>query len=241
MIKKTDSGHTHYPVSSYHREEYERLVGNLDRDTYLKDINESASGFLELMPFVLKLVERRSGKPVMGDLELDTYIAEMFYLYAIEGIPRFLMRSENQELRELNAEELQFCDFSIDLGAFLSYNALFSCLGEFWSGSHRAVSMLVVINQFAARLKLDCASYSGKDDYLSIAEVALLAGMKEKSVRNIAASELGAEFTQDRRMTLITTTKARKWLEGRRKFKPSRLLRTKPAIDKFLEISRDYF
>lgn len=240
MDYHNESGHTYHSVSSDIRETYERFVGNLDPDTYLDDIKDASSDFMEAIPFVLKLVDRRSGKGVMADLELDTYTAEMFYLYAIEGIPRFLMRSENEDLRELNAEELEFFDFGIDLNAFLSYNALFDCLKESWGG-RPAISMLVVLNQFAARLKLDYSAYSGKEGYLSIAEVALLAGMKEKSVRNLAAKELGSQFNPNRKMTLISTTNARKWLEGRRKFKPSQMLETKPAVDQFLKIASEYF
>lgn len=235
-----ESGHTYHAVSSDIREEYESFVGNLDPDTYLDDIKDASSDFMEAIPFVLKLVDRRSGKAVMADLQLDTYTAEMFYLYAIEGIPRFLMRSENGDLRELNAEELEFFDFGLDLNAFLSYNTLFDCLQESWGG-RPAISMLVVLNQFAARMKLDWAAYSGKENYLSIAEVALLAGMKEKSVRNLAAKELDAKFNPDCRLTLISTTNAAKWLEGRRKFKPSQLLKNKPAIDQFLKIAYDFF
>jgi hypothetical protein len=236
-----DSGHTYHSVSPDIREEYEQLVGNLDPETYLDEIKTASSNFMEAVPFALKLVERRTGKTAMADIELDTYSAEMFYMYAIEGIPRFLMRSEDGALRELNEEELEFLDFGIDLNAFLAYNALFTCLGESWGNDGPAIAMMVVLNQFAARIKLDWAFYTGKEDYLSIAEVALLAGMKEKSVRNLAAKELEAQFNPDRKMTLITTTNAKKWLEGRRKFKPSQMLTTKPAINAFLKIASEHF
>lgn len=233
-------GHVYHSINSYIRDRYESLVGRLDLDMYLADIKSSSEAVMEVLPWIFA-IKGGNGKQLSASIELDTYIAKAFYFYAIEGIPKFAMSFENGEFRECAEEELVQRDFGFELQLFLAYNEFFNCLEESFGGGQRAISMILVLNQFVARCKLDYSIYTGKETYLSIAEVALLAGMKEKSVRNIAAKEMGATYLEAREKTLIESSRALEWLKGRRKFFQSKLLETTSAKKYFCEIVFDRF
>lgn len=238
MDNENEIGHVYYSISPDIRDRYESFVGTLDLDMYLADIQKASESFLEALPWIIA-VKAGGGKQLSASIELDTYIAKEFYFYAIEGIPRFAMSYRDGELRESSEEELELNYFGYSLQAFLSYNEFFDCLHESYGGM-KAVSMILVLNQFMARYRLDYWMYTGKETRLSIAEVALLAGMKEKSVRNLAAKEMGATFDEVSNMTTIKSSRAFEWLKGRRKFKPSQLLKTPAAIKHFIEVVGEF-
>jgi hypothetical protein len=200
-------------ISADERAHYDAANDNLTQETFLHQIDAASHQFMSVVQYVLD-----------GSAELSTLIPRNFFNYAVEGIPYFSLTYQGEEVGDDHC-----VDFGMDLSAFLAYNELFTCLSESMGATPPAYGMKVVLNMFFARLKLDAALYSGEQTYLSIAEVALLARMKEKSVRNFAHRELGAEHNSDRRMTLIPASKARQWLLSRRKFVPSLLLETKPA------------
>lgn len=241
MENSEEIGHVYFQIDPSYKEQYEKLIGNLNWEMMLKEIEEVSFDFINIIPFIVKIVDRRTSREMLTNFEIDTYTPEMFFLYAIEGVPRFLMRSENSNLREQTEEELKDIDFGMELSNLLAYNELFTCLEESLGGCPPAISFILVLNQFVARFKLDAAYYSGEEEFLSVHEVALLAGMKEKSVRNIATKDLGATYNKARQMTQIKASTARKWLEGRRKFIPSLLLEADASKNKFVEIHEEFF
>jgi hypothetical protein len=237
-------GHTYYAIGSSERPQYEQWIGNLTMDAFLKDVHSASSQFMEIVPFVLKLIDKRSEREFLAELELDTYTAERFFLYAVEGKPRFLQRRDHNndgELREITADEVGDIGFEFDLATLISYNELFTCLNESMGGCAPASSLKVVMNMFCARIRLDVARITSKDIPLSIAEVALLAGMKEKSVRNVAHKEIGAISNYRNGMTLIPSEKAEQWLSARRKFVPSTALLTDTAKQALVQIQEEFF
>jgi len=234
-------GHTYSLVKAEWRDKYEYWVGNLTMESFLADIHRSSFQFINQVPFVLNAVDSKTSRNYLADFKLDTYVAELFYQYAVEGNPRFLMRiGDDGEVREQTAKELGNLDFWTDLSTYLSYNELFTCLEGSAGGIAQAYSMIVVLNMFAARLTLDIAEITGSTFYLSIPEVALLAGMKEKSVRNLAHKEIGAENVESTGMTLIPTDKAAAWLKGRRKYVQSTLPQSNAAKQALVQIEKAF-
>jgi len=64
---------------------------------------------------------------------------------------------------------------------------------------------------------LETNSFEGDHDYLTLQELALLADMDERSVRN-AASQKQLATEQVGKRSLVTTEEARRWLSGRKGF-----------------------
>jgi hypothetical protein len=241
MEDTKEFGYTYYkyPTSGHDKAIYEGFMTGLTREGFFEDIKKNSEGFLENVGMVLQVQETRSGRIMLPELSVDLYTAEMFYLYAAEGIPRFLMRNEGGVLREQTPEELADLYFAYDLNAFLNYNDYFGAAVES-GGSEHSYALDVVLNKFVARIKMDAGFYAGDFAYLSIPEVALLAGMKEKSVRNVAHKEIGAESNVGG-MTMIRSDKALPWLKQRRNFVESRPLQSQACIDQLLAIQEEFF
>lgn len=225
-------------VASAERAQYDAANETLSYENYLQEIESASWNFITNAQFILKCVDSDSANDCSGEIKLCTHIAEQFYNYAVDGMPAFLYVFEKGVKRELSESE-EF-EFGMLLSAFLAYNELFTSLEESMGGSQPAYGMKVVLNMFFARLKLDAALYSEQEQFLSIAEVALLARMKEKSVRNFAHRSLGAQHDPSRRITLISAKKANEWLLSRRKFTPSVPLTTEFARQTLVSI-RDEF
>ena len=243
LRKKEDSSNTVYQqVDSKFRERYDAIIGKLTIETFLADIAQAAESFTTNLPFVVRAVDRQSNRQLLTELEVDTYTAEQFFLYGVEGIPRFLMRNDPAgSLREMDGDELSDIDFGIDLSTYLSYNELFTCLQESFGGNDPSVALIQVLNMVCARMKLDAALIGAVDTGLTVHEVALLAGMKEKSVRNLAHKEIGAQHNEALGLTVIPALKAAEWLKGRRKYVPTIELKTQAAKDKLIELQDEFF
>ncbi|MBC52749.1 MAG: hypothetical protein CMQ34_02830 [Gammaproteobacteria bacterium] len=224
QISRTPEEVLYAQISAAERSLYEAANENLSLETYLQQIDDASHQLMGVAQYIF-----------VDSVELSTLIPKRFFNYAVEGIPYFSLTYQGEEVGEN-----YHADFGGELNAFIAYNELFTCLSESMGGTQPAYGMKVVLNMFFARLKLDAALYSGEETFLSIAEVALLARMKEKSVRNFAHRELGAEHNADSRITLIRATKARQWLLSRRKFKPGMALKTAPARQVLVEIYNSY-
>lgn len=243
---ENEPGYTYWSCSAANRTAYEQWVGKLSKDALLSDINRAAVNFLECLPRVLNVLDPHTGKSINYALTVNTFLVERFYEYAVEGLPNiFMCWDKDVGLREISATDLKYQsfveDFGYELQTMVAYNELFEALEESFSGSDCAFSIYVVLNTFTARIKLDQAKIDGGESYLSIEEVSLLAGMKSRSVRNIAHKELGAFFSEARGMTLVPASSAEKWLRGRRKFKPSIELKTEAARKLLSQTAAEWF
>lgn len=225
-------------ITSAERAQYDAANDTLSRENYLQEIESASRNFITNAQLILKCINPHSGNDCFGEIKLCTHIAEQFYSYAVDGTPTFLYVYEDGAKREI--AESEDVEFGIRLSAFSAYNENFTSLEESMGGSQPAYGMKVVLNMFFARLKLDAALYSEQELFLSIAEVALLARMKEKSVRNFAHRSLGAQHDSGRRITLISTKNANEWLLSRRKFTPSVPLITEFARQTLVSIQEEF-
>lgn len=217
---------------------YENANNSLSYESYLEEIKIKSRNFISIANSLLEAVDTQTSKTLYGRLKLCTYLAEKFYKYAVDGDPYFVYTYKNHNRCEI--DESDHVEFSMDLSAFLAYNELFTCLEESMGAGQPAFSMKVVLNMFFARLKLDAARYSGSGVFFSIAEIALLARMKEKSVRNFAHKSMDAQYSPSRRMTLISAKNAIEWLASRRKFIPSVSLETEHARRVLISIHDEF-
>lgn len=236
----------YYSVNSLIRPEYDRWVTKGVAETYfLMDFREAAEPFVQLLPSLVCAVDGESRRPVATDLELDERIPLWFYSYGYAGLPDFLLTVFNEEegltIVEHPAERLADLDFGAMLSSYLAFNEIFESLEESTGQPRLSVAMMVVLNIFAARIKLDAAEITGEMTYLSIHELALLAGMQEKSVRNVAHKEIGATYCKIRGRTVVPSDKALAWLKGRRRFSASYVLQTPAAREKLASIAENFF
>jgi len=84
-----------------------------------------------------------------------------------------------------------------------------------------SLGIVAIINAVAARARLDRHRLKGGDEFLSIQEVALLAGMKELSIRNAASpsSSTPLKSTRTGGLSVIEAREADRWLPGRRGYR----------------------
>jgi hypothetical protein len=226
------------------RKEYDFFATSMTKDNLLKDIRWKTLVLQDLVSTSFKVVDRQKNRDWSGSLEIDTEIPELFYGYAVEGIPGFVMGG-GKELSDETLEKklwdssLNQYDFMFEWNAIEAYNILLGGLDDLVGNSH-SFALDVIVNKFAARLNLDTALYTEDPAWLSIAEVALLAGMKEKSVRNAAHKEIGAVSNAKSGMTMIRADKALNWLKSRRKFVPSYKLKSQKCIDALMDIRANF-
>jgi hypothetical protein len=226
-------------VPTEQRPLYDAAVDSLSLDYCLKEIEQCSRQFLSVANMILCCDEIEPAQSSNCQIRIDTYIAELFYRYAAEGRPDFLHTYENGIKRELNKSDQHF-EFGLYLSSFIAYNEIFTCAEKSVGGSLPAFSLIVVLNMFFARLKLDAARYSNQEYFLSIHEVSLLARMKEKSVRNFAHKSIGAFYEPTKRMTKIPALAAYEWLEDRRNFTASMSLETRYAQQLLVSIAEDF-
>lgn len=93
-----------------------------------------------------------------------------------------------------------------------------------------SLGIVAIVNAVAARARIDRFRLNGsRSEFLSIQEVALLARMKELSIRNAAAPSSPTPLESDKidGLTIIRAAEADRWLAGRRGYKATEL----PADD----------
>ena len=135
----------------------------------------------------------------------------IYYTYAYDGrvIPRY-----EDELDESGENMERLADFA---WIFRSDSAYFDlCLDVAGLDIETDVGHLQdMIDRLRARRSLDAGSY------MSIGELAVLADMSERSVRNALAVEGTGRLNADKSGN-VENAEARRWLQGRRGFVPTR-------------------
>ncbi|ROQ48462.1 hypothetical protein EDB94_0329 [Marinobacter sp. 3-2] len=88
-----------------------------------------------------------------------------------------------------------------------------------------SLGVIAIINAVAARVRLDRFRLNGDSEVLTIQEIALLARMKELSIRNAAApsSTTPLESSKIDGLSIIKAEEADRWLAGRRGYKATKL------------------
>lgn len=229
-----------YLTSIIDRQSVDSIIGTVTLESLCDDLNSQANQALTALQFIVKSIDQ-AGKSVGTYLVLDTYIAETFYWYAIEAIPRFAMRHQNGLLVDI-PDEPASSPFEHGLTEQLAcgmvdYWQLICAFEETAGAGGVPPSLSLVEETFYSRLALDHYRITGKIDYMSGRDLALLANMKPRSVYNVIPKEIPEEKLS-RSSTgnlLIATDAAENWLKQRRRYKETRIPETKISQNLILE------
>ena len=170
------------------------------------------------------LTPSKGGEPVF-----DPFCAKQMFRYAFEGLPFFI--------KQTGVDNSMVCHEAVSTMIHYLYDCLKmvelpdSC--SLCEGPP-APGIYAVINAAAARCRLDHYRLTGEEWALSIQEVALLARMRELSVRNAASPKSKTPITttkSDEGVTVVDTSEADRWLNLRRRYVPTQLPESRNEID----------
>lgn len=194
-----------HQVGRYERREYLGLVGNITLASVMEDVEKRS--------FEVETILRELGYDVRG---MDHSIYEGMAKYAIDGDCSILLSWEN------SAEDLfHLCSRVVGM------NELFNCFEEYASGPGSSPHLILAINMFEPRARIDSARLGGDEaNDVSLIEISLLAGMKEASVRNYAV-EGSPHYLKTKKRddgnVFVDPAVAHAWLSNRRKYVPTQL------------------
>jgi hypothetical protein len=209
----------YHQVPTWHRHEYQDLVGNLTRELILNDVR---SKFTQLGEIMFEC-------GVTG-ADIDTREIEALSDYGISGDASSLLASRRPEITL--CERVSRC---------MGLLELLSAFQEYSSGPGYSVPLIMLLNLCHARVQVDLERLRpGTAAGLSIHELSLLTSMQEGTLRNYAHPR--------HRNTLPTTTDgggytrvdpkiAHEWALQRRKYQPTTL----PEDKKTRKLLADYF
>lgn len=158
----------------------------------------------------------------------EPFCAKQMFRYAFEGEPFFIRRPSVDDSMMLHQAvstlifDLYECLKMVELPDSCS-------LIE----GPPAPGIYAVINAVAARCRLDHYRLTGEEWWLSIQEIALLARMRELSVRNAASPKSKTPITTtktDEGVTVVDTSEADRWLNLRRRYIPTQLPESRNEI-----------
>lgn len=184
------------------RKDFDKLASNLsfsEVDSELSDIEEVIGGFL-------------SGTFRDGSFNRDAI--KGLYDYGFDGRLNWIERV-SPDLRS---------DFFVK--GFIGVSGINEHIAIYADFDvEPSLGIVAIINAVAARARLDRYRLNGGDEVLSIQELALLAGMKELSIRNAASpsSSTPLKSTRSGGLTVIEAREADRWLPGRRGYRETQL------------------
>lgn len=233
MVTERETPWGYLAIPSEIREQVDKESPKLDWATLEQELIESCDD-----PLFEWLTLSKLSVPIGDEPLLDTYCAKAMYRYAFEGIPFFI--KENGTTGSIPASEststmlfyLDSCLKMTELPASCSY-----CEKSPSPGLHS------VINAVAARSRLDHFRLTRTEWELSVHEVALLARMRELSVRNAASpkSKTPIKTTKSKEgVTVVDTSEADRWLNQRRRYIPTQLPESQNTIIAMIEAIEEW-
>ncbi|MFE8070144.1 hypothetical protein QQM79_03715 [Marinobacteraceae bacterium S3BR75-40.1] len=198
-------------IPSYLRERLDKEAPKLTSEVLIQELMNSC----ETAVWALEGVLQCKGK-TDTDLELSPISAREMYSYAFEGSPYFL-KPGLHEKQISKGEAVSTMLWHLDNCLLL--NELPTAFEA--TESTESPGLIATINAVAARCRLDHHRLTGDEWWLSIQEVALLARMRELSVRNAASPKsptpLKTTKTEEG-LTMVDTSEANRWLSKRRRY-----------------------
>jgi hypothetical protein len=224
MVTERETPWGYLAIPSGIREQADKESPKLNWATLEQELMESCED-----PLFEWLTLSNLSMPMGEEPLLDTYCAKAMYRYAFEGIPFFI--KENGATGGIAAREatstmlfyLDSCLKMTELPASCSY-----------SQKSPSPGLHSVINAVAARSRLDHYRLTGTEWELSVHEVALLARMRELSVRNAASpkSKTPIKTTKSyESATVVDTSEANRWLNQRRRYVPTQLPESEQEVN----------
>lgn len=206
-----------YQVNSQVRHEYLGLFGRLTADQVIKDI-ETKSNETDLL--LSEIGYRTSG------LDMEMYVG--LTKYAIEGDCSYFLSPEG-------TSSSLYDQWGCVVGLLESFEAF----EEFNTSPGISVPTVMMLNMLRPRVTIDISRLdSSESDSLSLIELALLAGMKEGSVRNSAvpgkANCIETHKSSDGN-TYVTANDAHAWLLERRRYQATNLPESASERKKLLQ------
>lgn len=205
----TESDHMYIRVPESARAEYDRLMVSADLGALCQ---ETIQGMASVMPYIEWVIVRQAGK----DHEVDLSILKSFYRYGFEGDPALLLHDDGSGTF-MYEQYLGIRAYNWLGGAFV---------GETGDEGF-SVGSLLVLNATAARAKLDFFRLTGEGygDF-TFHDLAMLARMRDRSVRNCATPHSKTPLKTFKRPESNTTwihhEEGLRWLQGRRRYCPTR-------------------
>jgi|GEM_PF-4650881 len=224
MVTERETPWGYLAIPSEIRELVDKETPKLNWETLEQQLLESCEDPLYEWLLLSNLSLSAEDEPL-----LDTFSAKEMYRYAFEGVP-FFIRENGVTGHLTNSDAISSMLFGLDsclkmteLPASCSY-----CEKPPSPGLH------AVINAVAARSRLDHYRLTGAEWDLSVHEVALLARMRELSVRNAASPKSKTPINTSKTeegVTVVETSEANRWLSQRRRYIPTQLPESKHQID----------
>jgi len=224
MVTERETPWGYLAIPSSIREQVDKDTPKLDWVTLEQQLRESCED-----PLYEWLLLSHVSLPIENEPLLSTRSAQNMYCYAFEGLPFFIKKSETTESFTHGdaVSEMLF-----DLDCCLKMTELPSSCS--YSVKSPSPGLHAVINAVAARARLDHYRLTGTEWELSVHEVALLARMRELSVRNAASPKSKTPIStskSDEGVTIVETSEANRWLSERRRYVPTQLPETQHQID----------
>jgi len=196
---------------------YNELFGRLTVDQVTKDI-EAKSSQTDLL--LSEIGYRTRG------LDMTMYLG--LAKYSIEGDCSYFSSLEG-------ASDTLYNQWGKVIGLLESFDAF----EQYHSSPGTSVPTIMMLNMLSPRVAIDISRLDKNEaEDLSLIELALLAGMKEGSVRNYAVPGKANSITTHKLSdgsTYVTAQDAHTWLLERRRYVPTTLPETKAERERLLQ------
>ena len=193
--------HIYWQVRRHYRGEYEQLVGRITAAGVIHDLEEKFS----------------TTDLLLGELGIRTEGVDMS-LYS--GLARYAIEGDCSYFLTPTGTSVSLLD---QCTRVIGIQELFDAFEEFTSGPGASVAAMMMLNMLSPRIHIDVARLGFPDgDWISLIELALLAGLKEETVRNYAVPGSKYAIATHRSAAGIVSVKpedAHSWLVGRKKYR----------------------
>jgi len=199
-----------WQVSRHYRRAYDQLVGRITAAATIQDLEERFS-----------TTDRLIGELGIRTDGLDMSLYSGLTRYAIEGDCSYFLTPKGTSISLFE-----------QCGRVIGLQELFEAFEEFTSSPGASVAAMMMLNMLPPRVHIDLARLGVPDgDWISLIELALLAGLKEETVRNYAVPGHKYAIATHRSAEGIVSVKpedAHSWLLGRKRYRET-VLPTDPA------------
>ena len=174
----------------------------------------------------------------------QTYIKSYLGLakYAINGDYSHLLYMYTLSQSAETSVELWLFDES---GTLIGMHELLGAFEEFTSGPYQSPGLMLLMNMLRPRVAIDLARLGETEpDDISLIELALLAGLKERTLRNYAVqghTHFLKTFTENDGVVMVRAKDAYPWLEGRKGYVCSDLPDSKKLKQDLISCLQSYY
>jgi len=199
-------------IPQYRRKEFDQLVPTLNFEVVEQELSEVEEKLLRVMGAMLESFDfnRKTIKNAMN--------------YGFYGDYSGFVSPGYVNFGAADKKIFDQCEFVDAIESLYYTNKLIDVFGADFD-VEESLSIIAILNAVSARSVLDSYRLSGDEGHLSIQEIALLARMRETSVRNAAApsGKTPLETQKHNGLTIVMAGEAERWLSERRGFQATTL------------------